>query len=1260
MSETDEKKSGEINFYEVVDQAKKQAQEELKRANESDDPEKAKRELAEKIKKELKAVKLAVDEVIEEEKGITKRRIIVSQKIEERKKVLFILTKAIEFIRQGGDPSLISVTPEGAVILKEIAEKGVDFTQKTASSIMYYLGDFLLGEKKIEIKPSGEEKSEFQKALEELSKIDLVATRYIFEILEKAVEKGEISIFSKEQIESFKKEVEEVRKKEENAGPFTSNKASISLKKIEELKKINHEIVSRISEAFRKKKLTLAELEKANKALITPILTDDLKTTLKQLGLSEDLVEEYAQIKREYFRFPDFTFLESHAPALVPIIREAEEEFSDLVKFFSTSKETGSLELIRENRLKLADLIKKYYYLLLKSVHADRSKSFHENYSHHTEVQWAMSILRQIISLSCERLREILPRGGEDSEMREIINFLEDKGESFQSRIFTYASLFHDLPLYTRSLGSIEKIKEFFSFLFPSQLAEFFDDETGFMQMARDTLTLMIREYLVEGKNQYRGDFLSGRYTEEGVRWSQWFREKYKEKIRKLAEKFQLLGEHDEWKLDMVVSYAEGVGIATLIDGEILSTSDPVGHFKEIHPLMTLLSAKHNWKGGRGLDAPGKIAKFLLHLDINLFPEIRPWTKRLWSKKKWVPEEFANWVDKSIKTYGEKILETFFDIGGAYQELLGMFNLPNSVNSWNGWRIEGMIPEDLKKVLAVLDLDKYGSFWRELNLDSSQFMSKWQEVAFRIGQLYGNSGIWLSIGGPVGGAGVHRLTSELRRFLLDYYQGDIDQVDLHYREFFDEEKRCFGNRGRERIFKLKDRQEKLSLFEIRQIRQNQLRGEAFFRYLRRNPADFLMIVTQLCPDLLDDDGLVFLAEGDIRRLEELSDFRDKPRKTKLEKEQILGRQKELKIRWGEHFETLKEIHRWLKTNKGNKSIIDFIKDFNEVMITAYNRRKIQEEKIRREVIRIASDEKISKEEKIKKIKELIPKLSFYLKREDVDQDKIHFWNLYAGENGLFKIITGCKFEEADSYFSKFGSYNQAGEKNFFFTMAQSWFIKNAETNPFASDIPYYDIFKQFGTPGESTFSRLIDANIANYKEVVTQIINLEDLLLEASKSGDMNKIYELHKKVDETLRGFVGAEYARRANFVLSQVVAQFFMERSILRDPKWKWLGPIGWLARGFFGKNISLSKILTNNLHAYSMDNNALRNYFMYLTHYLGVLPEKGIWSKEHLEEVFEVTQGEFIIGDVVPSMLWFIALFLLFSYIKKAIAEVEGKKK
>jgi hypothetical protein len=140
----------------------------------------------------------------------------------------------------------------------------------------------------------------------------------------------------------------------------------------------------------------------------------------------------------------------------------------------------------------------------------------------------------------------------------------------------------------------------------------------------------------------------------------------------------------------------------------------------------------------------------------------------------------------------------------------------------------------------------------------------------------------------------------------------------------------------------------------------------------------------------------------------------------------------------------------------------------------------------------------------------------------------------------------------------------------------------------------------------------------------------------------------------------MGQEYAQRANYILAQIVSKFFLEHSLARDPKLNLVFPLSLITRLSLGKNISLSKITTNNLHAYTMDTNAVRTYFMKLAYELNVIPADGAWSKEHIERVFDATKEQFFVGDFVPKFLWFFVLFLLLTYIKKAFEESQGKKK
>ncbi|MCX7881200.1 MAG: hypothetical protein N2482_01650 [Patescibacteria group bacterium] len=284
----------------------------------------------------------------------------------------------------------------------------------------------------------------------------------------------------------------------------------------------------------------------------------------------------------------------------------------------------------------------------------------------------------------------------------------------------------------------------------------------------------------------------------------------------------------------------------------------------------------------------------------------------------------------------------------------------------------------------------------------------------------------------------------------------------------------------------------------------------------------------------------------------------------------------------------------------------------------------------------------------------------YLRKEDFSEDTA-LWDIFAGKGGFFEILTKTEYENADNFYTQLGAYNKAASTgNLFFKMAEVWYLRNDDLNPFPSDIAYYDIFKHIPFSGENALKRLIDADWATYKDVVTQVPQLEKILLKAANTGDFKEIYELHQKIFNTLSGLVGTEHAYKANYILSQIVIQFFMEHSVLRDPIYNYLAPVNFVMRALIGKNRSLSRLLTGNIHAYSMDANAIRDYLIKLGTEMHVINQKGIYSAEQLEKVFEVTKGEFILGDVAPKLAWFIIIFLMWTYIKKALEEAEGKKK
>lgn len=430
-----------------------------------------------------------------------------------------------------------------------------------------------------------------------------------------------------------------------------------------------------------------------------------------------------------------------------------------------------------------------------------------------------------------------------------------------------------------------------------------------------------------------------------------------------------------------------------------------------------------------------------------------------------------------------------------------------------------------------------------------------------------------------------------------------------------------------------------------------------------------MILSQLCPEVFSYDdkkdwqnSYLFKFSRDINEKQIESQLKSEG-KNKKEIENFIKKRKIFIERWKGSYEDLIRVNNWFKKISQDKRFIDekgkfnknkFINDFIESSSNAYFRLKKKNEKLRDQILY----SNLSKKEKT----ELINQLRDYLKEEDFVGDKEkEFWEIFSGKDGFFDSLTSLDINKADSYFKKFGGVDNEGEINIFFDMANNWFLNNGDNNPFAADTPYYDVFKNFRYAGEDALKRTFEGNISNFKNVVSKLKNLEKILIDAASQGSLTEINKLHKEIFETLFGLVGKEYAWRANYVLAQIVANFFAQHSILRDPKTAWMGPFGFLYNFTLRNNISLSQVLTKNPYAYSMDTNGLRTYFLSLKNDNFINPEdKGPWGMGQLNKVFEAGIPEFVFGDIAPRFLWSVSIIIFLLYLRKAIEEASGGKK
>lgn len=1013
-------------------------------------------------------------------------------------------------------------------------------------------------------------------------------------------------------------------------------------------------------------------------------LVSELQTVLGLAGVSNDEKNFYLDFyKKMGERVIELGIIGQYAGKWSSNLMRAKEEFTaEKIKKEFFIDADGNWVFDRTRAQKLKDKITKYYYEALSLVHSSQNRRFHDILREETAISYYFMGLNQIIHKACEDITLGFPLNLsiKDSDTEEIMddiqkikNFLDDITFRFTSNITFFANILHDFPFLARDANSQQEWANFLKQIYPSQIAEMFDDD-GFMSLVRRVIPQDIRLQLVKNGNKYPSNLMGGGYQKEGLVWSEDYKKRIRDKVIKIA---QAVGYHidgeDHWKLQRAITYAEALGIMTLTDIETMGTANPAeGDFKSIHPLLPILFAKFNWGLGRGRPFAQRISKYLLGTRVELFPEERPLAARLWKKKRYVPQEFKDQIDKGLAYLGDELMDGMIDrVGinkGYFYELLSMVNFAASIISRGGWRVGKMLDkilgyDNVKRLFVETDATGYQIFDREnAYLKGVSYKKQWENVWKMAVLKHGGSSLWWLVG--------NRSSFEFRTLIAK--QKGADQID-YFLERVDPGTYQLKSEGLVEQFDFVDfdgQLKKMSFFDIKNIRIKQLRAEAFFHHLQRNPGEFILILSQMVPELVAgfsergyDQGFVFLDESELSQNKDYTHRLDSNGK-----EKIRQRKKILEERWGkEGFEILKQLRKWI------------IKNADELTRpqggeTEQKRKERQAKMIGSFIDVLTLESSIAFENMYQRSNNLIKddKLMAQLDWSEIDQRRRiirsdfqlkgngqKIADLILDENnGLIKLITGLSIDNIDQFYDNFGDFDKAGKDNIFFRLADNWTLLEGDINPFSSDINHFEMYQYFGEVGEDVLARL-HGDLANeYKELISKLGHIDEILLDAAENHTLEKIYDLHKSLYEVLSGAISREYAYRANYILAQVIVEFFKEHSFARDPRFNYLFPLGWFLRQTMGKGISLSKLATDNLHAYTMDTNAIRSYFLVLSR-KGYIPVTGGWSEELLNRVEEATTKEFIIGDYGPKFLWFLIIFILLVYIKKAFEESEGKR-
>jgi len=971
---------------------------------------------------------------------------------------------------------------------------------------------------------------------------------------------------------------------------------------------------------------------------------------MAKLGLPIDRVSRYIELYTKIFPTGDIDQLKGMMTdmELVKYLDQATKEFTieglkgkrQIITYVEEvdSKEAGKMVFDRQ---KFKKMINEFYFLALKEIHSKHSLTYDkakELYQH----GYYFSGLKSVISNLCNSLRTSSMEFAKGDEMDK---YLEDVGGRFQSSIEVYAETFHNLPLYARDASTFEKWGSFLGYLFPTELAEVFDPDDPLMEMSRHEISMYLRKRVALNNNKIPPNLFSGSYKQNGVRYGNVDRESMMADLKQRARDMRIAA--NDWEFQRALTYGLGIGIANLMDPEVICTADPNinTEFRDMYPLAGLLSAKHNWGLGRGYPASG-LFPHLLAMDVKLYPEEKGFIHRLFETDHWSPEEFDHFVKGKATEYGGEIFDSLLNRQGKYQELLNMINIGTSLNSRHGWRMQA-IREKLVGCLkdGTYDGEKetpYSDATKEAGWGNKEY-SKWFDLSM---QLYGTASTWWWVG--------PRVERELKRMLTK----DIgyDEMNKEWEEY------ATGKKGLHKKFTIMvdGEEKKVNFGEYRTMRTNQLRGETFFQYAQRNPGDFVLLLGQIAPELLDLDVDYFDS------CENLETKFESEGKSEEEVKKSLAKRQRLVDRWGEpQFARLKEVRNWIN--------ITLIKGYQDAGMIGAGKRFADKKAVLNYFLQKSGTafekclqdkvEPLDANGKPIETEDKPARRRKWVKRDDFVGDAVSepeaeiLRKAIFDENGFISLVGRREalggFDEAHQY--------DFGEFGFYYKMGELWTLKQGDINPFAADMNHFAVYKHMGESGEEVVKRYLgDAQAV--RQMITEVAKLDELLLKMANpnhGGELKELDKLFNTVFLTLKNIISKEAAQKGCYILAQIVGQFFQEHSMRRMPILN-MFPFNAAIGAALGDTLSLSKLVSEDRFAKSMDDNALRTFFRHLHDDLHVVELDGMWSVGQLNRAFNAEADRFIVGDAVPNFMTFLALYLLFIYLKKSMGELSGGQK
>jgi len=895
-----------------------------------------------------------------------------------------------------------------------------------------------------------------------------------------------------------------------------------------------------------------------------------------------------------------------------------------------------------------------------------------------------------------------------DAIMNKLDPRLKDEYKNFCEKILLkeiqtekgLRQLAHVVPLALENFDP-EKSVGIANALDLTELANVLQDE--FMQEAMQDITNYFRYKFVTNDNTMPSDLMQGRVRDEAdpqnrlyeFREREDFIKMWKERRRINGQEVQL---SDEKKMTRAFTVAQGI---TLLTGDltaVMAMTKPIEHFKDLKyaRLIKLFNAFHEWKQGRGSRALVELPELnAIRVDRN--EDTTSFMHRLMNvlgEHGWDPKEAFELGKQWKKRLDEVGNDTeFFDelshiydeISGstAYGELLRM----NSWTPWNvkgGWRTEGVRRYYLKD--------------RGENSDVTEGWAggSWED---RYAWYRKRAGVFMEFI-----SAEDRANEETEAYIKSLIGGgDISSY-----------KNLDGANRNNRIATVtygNGQSETLTYQEFLSKRNHQIAGEGFYHMLLKDPLAFLQSFQQSNIDVskgfMKIDGLgpkirmsrvLTLSEAEIRGLPKKSD-QDEIKRFQLYYRSRFGTEVDSELTkimdfYSDLYEkydaggpveerTHSEAEYKIQAQKALFAAISKGRD----KLTKDNR-TIQEQM---EIIRHDSALPIAEKRRLLLEKETLKRVE--LKAEDIfttenqtelerlsaghtaeEESKYQalkdlkiISDLLYGDHGFITSMTAFSHtngqEDQTKVRAYFGDGKAAwGERNNFYSRtAQAWYTRDHFLLHPICDLDHETYLNEAATAGSNTILRSFQ-ELTDFSKSQEMVLKLPSTLKEIAMSGDAKdvvKSFEPFIKTLEVVKGFYkdngkGDDQWYELNYNLTTIALHYFQEDGFANKPIVGMLGPL------LFGKEFSLSKLNQDSTKAFSMSADETRVLIQYLQRKKLLRQGDGKFSGDALLRAMEIDTPVFLATEVAPNIMFLFTLFLLYTYMKKAMEEAEGGKK